>query len=118
MIFFSLFNFFPLLKFVLPVCATATLVKVDNARKRGFLPEAIQVLTDLKLFINKAYMSSDRLWFMDVFHITDQFGYKLTDESVISHIEKKADTIYSLPRSTTKSMLSFLQSSLVRINVR
>ncbi|KMZ57522.1 ACT domain-containing protein [Zostera marina] len=70
------------------VCATATLVKVDSARKRGFLLEAIQVLTDLKLSINKAYMSSDGRWFMDVFHVTDQFGYKLTDESVISHIEK------------------------------
>ncbi|KAG6525834.1 ACT domain-containing protein ACR8-like [Zingiber officinale] len=74
------------------VCGTATLVKVDSARKHGVLLEAVQVLTDLNLTIKKAYISSDGRWFMDVFHVTDQFGRKLTDESVISYLEQSLDT--------------------------
>ncbi|OVA07704.1 ACT domain [Macleaya cordata] len=70
------------------VCKSATLVKVDSARKHGILLEAVQVLTDLNLCIKKAYISSDGRWFMDVFHVTDQNGNKLTDESVISYIEQ------------------------------
>ncbi|RCV30305.1 hypothetical protein SETIT_6G083800v2 [Setaria italica] len=59
------------------VCPTATLV---------------QVLADLDLSINKAYISSDGRWFMDVFHVTDRFGRKLTDDSVISYIEQSLGT--------------------------
>jgi hypothetical protein len=70
------------------VCPTATLVQVDSARKRGVLLEAVQVLADLDLSINKAYISSDGRWFMDVFHVTDRLGQKLTDDSVISYIEQ------------------------------
>lgn len=70
------------------VCATATLVKVDSARKDVILLEAVQVLTDLDLSIKKAYISSDGRWFMDVFHVTDRYGQKLTDERVISYIER------------------------------
>lgn len=47
------------------VCETATLVKVDSARRHGILLEAVQVLTDLNLSIQKAYISSDGIWFMD-----------------------------------------------------
>ncbi|KAJ4956157.1 hypothetical protein NE237_012940 [Protea cynaroides] len=78
------------------VCATATLVKVDSARKHGILLEAVQVLTDLNLCINKAYISSDGRWFMDVFHVTDQNGNKLTDESLISYIEQSLGTCNSV----------------------
>ncbi|CAL9111777.1 unnamed protein product [Musa textilis] len=75
------------------VCPTATLVKVDSAsRKHGVLLEAIHVLTDLNLSVKKAYISSDGRWFMDVFHVTDQFGNKLTDDSVISYLEQSLDT--------------------------
>ncbi|CAL9087779.1 unnamed protein product [Musa textilis] len=75
------------------VCATATLVKVDSAsRKHGVLLEAIQVLTNLNLSVKKAYISSDGRWFMDVFHVTDQFGHKLTDDSVISYLEQSLAT--------------------------
>ncbi|WOK95335.1 ACT domain-containing protein ACR8 [Canna indica] len=75
------------------VCPTATLVKVDSAsKKHGVLLEAIQVLTDLNLSVKKAYISSDGRWFMDVFHVTDQFGHKLTDDSVISCLEQSLDT--------------------------
>ncbi|MBA0588398.1 hypothetical protein Gorai_001503 [Gossypium raimondii] len=70
------------------VCPTATLVKVDSARRDGILLDAVQVLTDLNLSIKKAYISSDGQWFMDVFHVTDLNGNKLTDESVISYIEQ------------------------------
>ncbi|KAG1359251.1 ACT domain-containing protein ACR8 [Cocos nucifera] len=83
------------------VCPTATLVQVDSARKQGFLLEAVQVLADLNLSIKKAYISSDGRWFMDVFHVTDQFGRKLTDESVLSYIEQSLET-----GSATKSSSS------------
>ncbi|TVU43598.1 hypothetical protein EJB05_10081 [Eragrostis curvula] len=74
------------------VCPTATLVQVDSARKRGVLLEAVQVLADLDLSIKKAYISSDGRWFMDVFHVTDQLGRKLTDDSVITYIEQSLGT--------------------------
>ncbi|XP_040382877.1 ACT domain-containing protein ACR8 [Oryza brachyantha] len=74
------------------VCPTATLVQVDSARKTGVLLEAVQVLADLDLSINKAYVSSDGRWFMDVFHVTDRLGRKLTDDSVITYIEQSLGT--------------------------
>ncbi|CAO2169832.1 unnamed protein product [Urochloa humidicola] len=74
------------------VCPTATLVQVDSARNRGVLLEAVQVLADLDLSINKAYISSDGRWFMDVFHVTDRLGRKLTDDSVISYIQQSLGT--------------------------
>lgn len=70
------------------VCPTATVVQVDSARKRGVLLEAVQLLADLDLSIQKAYVSSDGRWFMDVFHVTDRFGLKLADDSVISYIQQ------------------------------
>ncbi|XP_042503366.1 ACT domain-containing protein ACR8-like [Macadamia integrifolia] len=90
------------------VCATATLVKVDSARKTGILLEAVQVLTDLNLCIKKAYISSDGRWFMDVFHVTDQNGDKLTDESVISYIEQSLGT-YNCVRSESFKGLTALE---------
>lgn len=74
------------------VCPTATLVQVDSARKRGVLLEAVQVLADLDLSVNKAYISSDGRWFMDVFHVTDRLGRKLTDDSVITYIQQSLGT--------------------------
>ncbi|KAE8675699.1 ACT domain-containing protein ACR5 [Hibiscus syriacus] len=76
------------------VCSTATLFKVDSARRHGILLDAIQVLADLNLSIKKAYISSDGQWFMDVFHVTDLNGNKLTDESVISYIEQSLETTH------------------------
>ncbi|XP_010276411.1 PREDICTED: ACT domain-containing protein ACR8-like [Nelumbo nucifera] len=86
------------------VCANATVVKVDSARKHGILLEAIQVLTDLNLCIKKAYISSDGRWFMDVFHVTDQSGSKLTDESVISYIEQSLGTCNSTTTNGFKDL--------------
>ncbi|KAL5222560.1 hypothetical protein ABZP36_027273 [Zizania latifolia] len=74
------------------VCPTATLVQVDSARETGVLLEAVQVLADLDLSINKAYISSDGRWFMDVFHVTDRLGRKLADDSVITYIEQSLGT--------------------------
>lgn len=73
-------------------CENATIVQVDSANKHGILLEVVQVLTDLNLLIKKAYISSDGGWFMDVFHVTDQYGKKLTDEGVIGCIQKSLGT--------------------------
>nr|XP_016463719.1 PREDICTED: ACT domain-containing protein ACR1-like isoform X2 [Nicotiana tabacum] len=48
----------------------------------------VQVLTDLDLVISKSYICSDGGWLMDVFHVTDQLGNKITDESLIHYIEQ------------------------------
>ncbi|CAH9118999.1 unnamed protein product [Cuscuta epithymum] len=65
-----------------------TLVKVDSANKHGILLEIVQVLTDLDLVISKSYVSSDGGWLMDVFHVTDQVGNKIIDESIIHYIQQ------------------------------
>jgi len=86
------------------VCENTTLVKVDSANKHGILLEAVQVLTDLNLNINKAYVTSDGRWFMDVFHVTDENGNKLTDEGVIGYIEKTLATNACILPSFGKSI--------------
>ena len=50
------------------------------------------MLADLDLSVKKAYISSDGRWFMDVFHVTDRHGNKLTDDSVISYIQQVRDS--------------------------
>ncbi|XP_057795609.1 ACT domain-containing protein ACR3 isoform X1 [Salvia miltiorrhiza] len=69
-------------------CRECTLVKVDSMNKPGILLEVVQILTDLDLTITKAYISSDGGWFMDVFHVTDQHGQKISDSKTIEYIEK------------------------------
>ncbi|KAH9306335.1 hypothetical protein KI387_010739, partial [Taxus chinensis] len=69
-------------------CVNATLVKVDSANKHGILLEVVQVLTDLDLTISKAYISSDGGWFMDVFHVIDRDGNKITNQGVIEYIQQ------------------------------
>ncbi|KAL5717372.1 hypothetical protein ACHQM5_010385 [Ranunculus cassubicifolius] len=81
----------------------ATLIKVDSANKYGSLLEVVQVLTDLKLIIRRAYISSDKEWFMDVFHVVDQNGNKLSDRQVIARIQQslgpQAHNLWLLRRS-------------------
>ncbi|XP_065874432.1 ACT domain-containing protein ACR4-like [Euphorbia lathyris] len=81
----------------------ATLIKVDSANKRGSLLEVVQVLTDLNLIIRRAYISSDGEWFMDVFHVTDQHGNKLSEDDVAERIQQslgpRAYSFRSLRRS-------------------
>ncbi|KAL6899222.1 hypothetical protein ACP4OV_005880 [Aristida adscensionis] len=69
-------------------CSDCTLVKVDSMNKNGILLEVVQVLSDLDLHISKAYITSDGGWFMDVFHVVDKQGQKVTDEKTIQYIEK------------------------------
>ncbi|CAI0395837.1 unnamed protein product [Linum tenue] len=69
-------------------CQNSTLIKVDSMNKPGILLEVVQILTDLDFIITKAYISSDGGWFMDVFHVTDQQGNKITDTRTIDYIEK------------------------------
>ncbi|KAK1323639.1 hypothetical protein QJS10_CPA02g00088 [Acorus calamus] len=69
-------------------CDDCTLVKVDSANKHGILLEMVELLTDLDLVISRSYISSDGVWFMDVFHVTDQLGNKLTDDSLIRYIQQ------------------------------
>ncbi|KAA0039833.1 ACT domain-containing protein ACR4-like isoform X1 [Cucumis melo var. makuwa] len=81
----------------------ATLIKVDSANKRGSLLEVVQVLNDLNLIIRRAYISSDGEWFMDVFHVTDQHGNKLSENDVAERIQQslgpRARSFRSLRRS-------------------
>ncbi|KAG8062461.1 hypothetical protein GUJ93_ZPchr0003g17179 [Zizania palustris] len=65
-----------------------TLVKVDSVNRDGVLLEMVQLLTDLDLVISKSYISSDGGWLMDVFHVTDQMGCKLTDPSLPEFIQR------------------------------
>ncbi|KAJ7966202.1 ACT domain-containing protein [Quillaja saponaria] len=65
-----------------------TVVKVDSVNKQGLLLEVVQVLTDTNLAISKSYISSDAGWFMDVFHVRDEHGNKLTDQKVINYIHQ------------------------------
>lgn len=69
-------------------CQECTLVKVDSINRPGILLEVVEILSDLDLIITKAYISSDGGWFMDVFHVTDQQGNKITDMNTIKFIEK------------------------------
>ncbi|XP_074308876.1 ACT domain-containing protein ACR1-like [Silene latifolia] len=69
-------------------CKDCTLIKVDSANKHGILLEVVQILTDLDLVISKSYICSDGGWFMDVFHVTDQFGQKITDDFLIDYIQQ------------------------------
>ncbi|KAF6136886.1 hypothetical protein GIB67_018925 [Kingdonia uniflora] len=62
--------------------------QVDSANQNGILLEMVQVLTDLDLVISKSYISSDGGWFMDVFHVTDQLGNKVTDDILIHYIQQ------------------------------
>ncbi|GLT85310.1 hypothetical protein SLE2022_035020 [Rubroshorea leprosula] len=65
-----------------------TVVKVDSVNKQGLLLEVVQVLTEMNLTISKSYISSDAGWFMDVFHVKDEYGNKLTNQNVINYIQQ------------------------------
>ncbi|CAI9092677.1 OLC1v1027988C1 [Oldenlandia corymbosa var. corymbosa] len=65
-----------------------TMIKIDCVKKQGLLLEVVQVLTDMNLTILKGYISSDAGWFMDVFHVKDENGKKVTNQNVINYIQK------------------------------
>ncbi|XP_071707584.1 ACT domain-containing protein ACR8-like [Rutidosis leptorrhynchoides] len=76
-------------------CVDSTRIMIDSVRKDGILLEAIQVLTDLNLSIKKGYVSSDGRWNMDVFHVTNLDGNKLTDDNIINCIEQSLGAIHN-----------------------
>lgn len=84
-------------------CRDCTLVKVDSMNKNGILLEVVQVLSDLDLTILKAYITSDGGWFMDVFHVLDKQGHKVTDEKTIQYIEKALGPGSNIPGATKGS---------------
>ncbi|KAL7117848.1 hypothetical protein ACP275_03G098500 [Erythranthe tilingii] len=92
-------------------CKECTLVKVDSMNKPGILLEVVQILTDLDLIITKAYISSDGGWFMDVFHVTDQQGQKITDTRTIEHIERALG-----PKGNTSGILKTWPGKKVGVN--
>ncbi|CAN4097655.1 unnamed protein product [Withania somnifera] len=63
-------------------------MQIDSVNKQGLLLEVVQVLTDMNLIILKGYISSDAGWFMDVFHVKDELGNKITSQSVVNHIQQ------------------------------
>ncbi|XP_057797146.1 ACT domain-containing protein ACR2-like isoform X2 [Salvia miltiorrhiza] len=65
-----------------------TIVKIDCVNKQSLLLDVVQALTDLNLTISKGYISSDAGWFMDVFHVKNELGFKVTDQRVISYIQQ------------------------------
>ncbi|XP_028798239.1 ACT domain-containing protein ACR2-like [Neltuma alba] len=76
-----------------------TVVKVDSVNKQGLLLEVVQVLTDMNLQICKSYISSDADWFMDVFHVRDEHGNKLTDQTLINDIQQAIGRSRGSPHS-------------------
>ncbi|KAJ6760976.1 ACT DOMAIN-CONTAINING PROTEIN ACR4-LIKE [Salix purpurea] len=87
-------------------CEHATVIQVDTVKRQGALLEVVQVLTDLNLAITKAYMSSDGVWFMNVFYVTDDHGNKIRDEGVFNCIEKALESDACMVNSTGKILLS------------
>lgn len=82
-----------------------TVVKVDSIKRQGLLLEVVQVLMDMNLIISKSYISFDAGWFMDVFHVKDEHGNKLTDQRVINYIQQAICSSRKAPKTsgTTKA---------------
>ncbi|XP_052176253.1 ACT domain-containing protein ACR2 isoform X2 [Diospyros lotus] len=68
----------------------------------------------MNLTISKGYISSDAGWFMDVFHVKDAHGNKLTDQRVINYIQQAIGTPTREARKakpcTSKQMLESQQA--------
>ncbi|KAK1323990.1 hypothetical protein QJS10_CPA02g00231 [Acorus calamus] len=87
-------------------CNKCTVVKVDSVNKQGLLLEVVAVLTDMDLSISKGYISSDAGWFMDVFHVRDQMGNKITNQKHISYLQESPPNKYSNQPPKTLQALS------------
>ncbi|XP_020582963.1 ACT domain-containing protein ACR4-like [Phalaenopsis equestris] len=93
-----------------------TIIKVDSANIHGILLEMVQVLSDLNLVISKSYISSDGGWLMDVFHVTDHHGHKLTDPNLIQHIRKSLSVAQKQKGSSTSAKVKTSLINFVRAN--
>ncbi|KAI3823672.1 hypothetical protein L1987_05112 [Smallanthus sonchifolius] len=98
-------------------CVDATRIMIDSARNDGILLEAVQVLTDLNLSIKKGYVSSDGRWNMDVFHVTNLDGNKLTDSSIINCIEQSLGTIHSTRSKSIDGMTTLELTGTDRVGL-
>ncbi|KAD5508279.1 hypothetical protein E3N88_15982 [Mikania micrantha] len=98
-------------------CVDATLIMIDSARNDGILLEEVQVLTDLNLSIKKGYVSSDGRWNMDVFHVTNLDGNKLTDDSIINCDEKSLGTIHSTRSKSIDGMTTLELTGADRVGL-
>ncbi|OIW15251.1 hypothetical protein TanjilG_17571 [Lupinus angustifolius] len=72
-------------------CENATVIQVDSVNKHGILLDIVQVLSDMNLVITKAYISSDGVWFMEVFNVIDRNGKKIRDKEVIDYIQRRLE---------------------------
>ncbi|KAL6135935.1 hypothetical protein ACLB2K_068160 [Fragaria x ananassa] len=73
-------------------CEDATIIQVDSVNKHGILLDVVQVLADVNLVITKAYISSDGVWFMDVFNVIDRDGKKIRDQDIINYIQIRLES--------------------------
>ncbi|CAN6709082.1 unnamed protein product [Malus baccata var. baccata] len=78
-------------------CEDATVIQVDSVNKHGILLDVVQVLTDVNLTITKAYISSDGVWFMDVFNVIDRDGKKIRDKDIINCIQMVSNSVGVMP---------------------
>jgi UTP:GlnB (protein PII) uridylyltransferase len=79
-------------------CENATVIQVDSVNKHGILLDVVQVISDMNLVIKKAYISSDGVWFMDVFNVTDRNGNKIKDKEVIDYIQRVGSCLFAISR--------------------
>ncbi|XP_065872929.1 ACT domain-containing protein ACR4-like [Euphorbia lathyris] len=96
----------------------ATIIQVDTVNRHGTLLELVQVLTDLNLVVVKAYITSDGLWFMDVFYVTSNDGNKVKDEGVLHSIKKALETDAYMHSSMNNSigMLPSKEHTLIELS--
>ncbi|WOL02470.1 hypothetical protein Cni_G11189 [Canna indica] len=98
-------------------CGDATVIRVDSVNKHGILLEVVQVLTDLNLFIKKAYITSDGSWFMDVFNVTDQDRNKVSDKDTLSYIKKslESDVCFFPKMRNSVGIMSSTECTLIEL---
>lgn len=85
-------------------CEDATVIQVDSVNKHGILLDVVQVLADVNLVITKAYISSDGVWFMDVFNVIDRDGKKIRDKDIINYIQIRLESNASFVPSMRDSV--------------
>ncbi|TKY63037.1 ACT domain-containing protein ACR6 [Spatholobus suberectus] len=85
-------------------CENATVIQVDSVNKHGILLDVVQVISDMNLVITKAYISSDGVWFMDVFNVIDHNGNKIRDKEVIDYIQRRLENNPSFAPSLRESV--------------
>lgn len=66
--------------------------------------QVVQILTDMNLTICKSYISSDAGWYMDVFHVKDEHGNKITDDKFINNMQQAIGTTRpNSPKNSARS---------------